>query len=77
MYNEVICGHYTFDSNHYIWVHFERTGSFMSAAADAILDLGRELFIDRGTRWRSWLGHCDKSRKAASSVPNDVIGTYY
>jgi len=48
--NEVICGHYTFDSDHYIWVHFERTGSYMAATAVRILDLGQELFIDRGTR---------------------------
>ena len=26
------------------------------------------------TRWRSWLRHCDKSRKDTGSVPDSVIG---
>ena len=31
----------------------------------------------RGTRWRSWLRHCDKSRKVAGSNPDCVIGTFH
>ena len=27
-----------------------------------------------GTRWRSWLRHCTKSRKVAGSIPDCVIG---
>jgi len=30
-----------------------------------------------GTRWRSWLRHCPKSRKVAGSIPDDVIGIYH
>ena len=31
----------------------------------------------RGTRWRSWLRHCAKSRKVAGSIPNGVIGIFH
>jgi hypothetical protein len=29
-----------------------------------------------GTRWRSWLRHCAKSRKVAGSVIDGVIGIF-
>ena len=29
--------------------------------------------LHRGTRWRSWLRHCTKSRKIAGSIPDGVI----
>jgi hypothetical protein len=28
-------------------------------------------------RWRSWLRHCDTSRKVAGSIPNGVIGIFH
>ena len=31
----------------------------------------------RGTRWRSWLRHCAKSRKIAGSIPDGVIGIFH
>jgi len=31
----------------------------------------------RGTRWRSWLRHCAKSRKVAGSIPDGVIGIFH
>ena len=30
----------------------------------------------RGTRWRSWLMHCAKSRKVGGSIPDGVIGIF-
>jgi hypothetical protein len=30
-----------------------------------------------GTRWRSWLMHCARSRKVAGSIPYGVIGTFH
>ena len=30
-----------------------------------------------GTRWRSWLRHCAKSRKVAGSIPDGVIGIFH
>jgi len=30
-----------------------------------------------GTRWFSWLRHCDTSRKVAGSIPDGVIGIFY
>jgi hypothetical protein len=30
-----------------------------------------------GTRWRSWLRHCDTSRKVADSTLDDVIGIFH
>ena len=30
-----------------------------------------------GTRWRSWLRHCAKSRKVAGSIPDGVIKIFY
>ena len=30
-------------------------------------------FSEWGTRWRSWLRHCAKSRKVAGSIPDGVI----
>jgi hypothetical protein len=30
--------------------------------------------VHGGTRWRSWLRHCTRSRKVAGSVPGGVIG---
>ena len=29
--------------------------------------------MGRGTRWRSWLGHCATSQKVAGSIPDGVI----
>jgi len=33
--------------------------------------------LRRGTRWRSWLRHCDTSRKFAGSIPDDVTGIFH
>jgi len=30
-----------------------------------------------GTRWRSWVSHCAKSRKVAGSITDGVIGIFY
>jgi len=30
-----------------------------------------------GTRWRSWLRHCARSRKVACSIPDGVIGVFH
>jgi len=30
-----------------------------------------------GTRWRSWLRHCAKSRKVEGSIPDGVIGIFH
>ena len=30
-----------------------------------------------GTWWRSWLRHCATRRKAAGSIPDDVIGIFH
>ena len=30
-----------------------------------------------GTRWRSWLRYCTKSRKVAGSIPDGVIGNFH
>ena len=33
--------------------------------------------FSRGTRWRSWLLHCDRRRKVAGSIPHGVIGIFH
>ena len=30
-----------------------------------------------GTRWRSWLRHCARSRKVAGSIPDDVVAIFH
>jgi hypothetical protein len=30
-----------------------------------------------GTRWRSWLRHCVKSREVAASIPYGVIAIFH
>ena len=34
-------------------------------------------FLQKGTRWRSWLGHCATSRKVAGSIPDGVTGIFH
>jgi hypothetical protein len=34
--------------------------------------IGERTLLHRGTRWRSWLRHCAKSRKVAGSIPDGV-----
>jgi hypothetical protein len=34
-------------------------------------------FYIGGTWWRSWLRHCDTSRKVAGSIPDGVIGIFH
>jgi len=34
-------------------------------------------YIQRGTRWRSWLRYCATSRKVAGSIPDGVIGIFH
>ena len=42
-----------------------------------LLFFRRETYFGWGTRWRSWLRHCAKSRKAAGSIPNGVTGIFH
>ena len=37
----------------------------------------RDLIINRGMRWRSWLRHCATSWKVAGSIPDGVIGIFH
>ena len=37
----------------------------------------RRSFLPFGTRWRSWLRHCAKSRKVSGSIPVCVIGIFH
>ena len=39
--------------------------------------IGDPLSSNGGTRWRSWLRHCAKSRKVAGSIPDGVIGIFH
>ena len=32
------------------------------------------VYLDEGTRWRSWLSHCATNRKVAGSIPDGTIG---
>ena len=41
------------------------------------MEIMLQYFSVRGTRWRSWLRHCDTSRKVAGSVPDYVIGFFF
>ena len=34
------------------------------------------VYIQRGTRWRSWFRHCATDRKVAGSIPDGVIGIF-
>jgi hypothetical protein len=34
-------------------------------------------FLERGTRWRSWLRHCATSRKVAGSITSAFIGIFH
>ena len=36
-----------------------------------------ELWLSRGTWWRSWLRHCATSRKVAGSIPDGVIEIFH
>jgi hypothetical protein len=31
----------------------------------------------RGTRWRSWLGHCATNQKVAGSISDDTTGIFH
>jgi len=33
--------------------------------------------LERGTRWRSWLRHCARSRKFAGSIPGGIIEIFH
>jgi len=35
------------------------------------------LFVNRGTRWHSWLRHYATSRKVAGSIPDCIIGIFH
>jgi len=41
------------------------------------LHITKCILVVRGTRWRSWLRHCPKSRKIAGSIPDGVTGNFH
>jgi len=41
------------------------------------LHIVKLLFMQRSTRWRSWLRYCATSRKVVGSIPDGVIGIFH
>ena len=48
-----------------------KTNSARSCADEA------SIYHVRGTGWRTWLRHCARSRKIASSIPDGVTGIFH
>jgi hypothetical protein len=42
-----------------------------------LVELMGLILCEGGTRWRSWLRHCAKSRKVSGSIPDYVIGIFH
>ena len=55
---------------------FQFVAQHLNHCATAVPTSYVNIHIYRGTRWRSWLGHCATSRKVADSIPDGVTGNF-